>query len=88
MKIYDAVAVKDAFYKSGRPVFSEGDRLRLEVKDGTDTVYVTPASNPHGNEFVYSTDDEDWVWEHLLVELPWKDFGPGGKEVQSNGQGN
>jgi len=70
LKIYSALVLEDCFYPSGIRALRAGTEVEVEVSGGT--VYVLDPRM--GRDMVWSTDDEDWVWRHLVMEAPWKSF--------------
>lgn len=73
---FEAVCLEPAFYPSGLRFLREGERCVLEIAEGTSTYYVKgeEIGLEEHRPFVFSSDDESWVWEHLAVECAWKKF--------------
>lgn len=73
IKVYDAVCVEDARYGSGTTFLHEGQPCKLQVSE-TGLTYWVYVDGRVDAAAVFCGQDEDWVWKHLMTELPWKKF--------------
>jgi hypothetical protein len=69
--LLDAVVIKDVSYPSGNIALNLGDHVQV-VRNGSLFFVYDPKRRSYTeacrNDFAYSTDSEDWVREHLVLE--------------------
>src|ERR1041385_7261234 len=70
IRVYQALCIKDAAYSSGRIFLIAGEKCLLQVYEEGQTYFVKGEHQglDQTHPFVFSSNDQDWVWKHLICE--------------------
>lgn len=77
--IYEGLCVQPAAYPSGRPMLEEGKAYELLQEEGSSTFFISEPGSPAG-AYLKATDNREWIFEHLLVDIPWAERSENGDE--------